>query len=132
MMPTAPIDELHRFVRSTLGCGCPDEVLADIKMVDDGGGVRGLDVGGRLMVRVVVEPAIDELISGFPEMVERYRSIRDQRGFNRLRLVIAHSWSDELKDVLAEMLAVLSWKDERTHIHVIEPNEIPNDLIGSG
>ena len=45
--------ELVRFVRATLGCGCPDDVLARIAIDVSEGGEPGLDVGGRLLVRVL-------------------------------------------------------------------------------
>ena len=59
--------ELIRFVREILGCGCPDEVLARITEDASERAEAGLDVGGRLLVRVLSAQDVDSLIGDFPD-----------------------------------------------------------------
>ena len=92
-----PIDaagELIRFVRETLGCGCPDEVFDRIVIDTSKHGEAGLDVGGRLLVRVLAEKNVDRLVETFPDTVERLRNERDRRGFHRVRLVVTRPRPD--------------------------------------
>ena len=122
--------ETIRFVREVLGCGCPDEVVART-VVDIGeAGECGLDVGGRLLVRVLRTHDVTTLIDGFPETVERLREERDRRGFNRLRLVV-HSVPEAVADVLREMLPAIAGADAEVYVHHVNVNGLPSGLIPS-
>ena len=125
-------DELRRFVTEALGCGCPDEVLARIRVEHGDGGEPGLDVGGRLLVRVVSERGLDELIRNFPDTVEGLRAERDRRGFNRLRLVVVRRSAGPLEETLSGMLGLVSGSDGRVHVHVVPPESVPAVLLAPG
>lgn len=122
-----PVDaaDLIRFVRETLGCGCPDEVLARIAVDVSEHDERGLDVGGRLLVRVLPADDLDRLIETFPTMVGRLLAERDRRGFHRLRMVVAHSEHEVLGDVLDAMLGVIVAADERVFLHAVDVEGLP-------
>jgi hypothetical protein len=132
---TTPVDsgvDLIRFVRVTLGCGCPDEVLARIAVDVSGVGECGLDVGGRLLVRVLDVDDVDRLIETFPDTVERLRGERDRRGFRRLRLVVTHPEPEVLRETLEDILGLIGAADERVYIHVLENEDLPSMLtLGS-
>jgi hypothetical protein len=123
--------DLVRFVRETLGCGCPDDTLARIVVERGADGSPGLDVGGRLLVATIPHEDLDGLIDGFPEVVERLRSERDRRGFNRVRIVVVHPSPDALGETLTEMLGAVLAADNRVHVHVLTPDELPKTLIDS-
>lgn len=125
---TAAASELVEFVRGILGCGCPQEIVARTTIDRGETGEIGLDVGGRLLVRVLASEDLDRLIDVFPETVERLRAERDRRGFNRLRLVVAHDRTDLVADVLAPMLRLIPAADDRVHLHVIRPDQLPATL----
>ena len=127
-VPMDAADELIRFVRETLGCGCPDEVLAGIVVDRSRHGEDGLDVGGRLLVRVLTEENTDRLIEVFPDTVERLRDERDRRGFRRVRLVVTRPRPEVLREVLEAMLHVIVAADERVYVHVIADGELPVGL----
>lgn len=127
--PAEP-SEIVRFVREVLGCGCPDEVVART-VVDPGeGGEPGLDVGGRLLVRVLPSDDVNRLIDVFPETVERLRRERDRRGFNRLRLVV-HSMPEVAADTLQEMLPVIAAADGEVYLHAVSGDELPAVLASA-
>lgn len=120
--------EFVRFVREVLGCGCPDEVVARTVVDASDGGESGLDVGGRLLVRVLKPVDPDRLVEGFPEAVERLRAERDRRGFNRLRLVAVHPRTEDLAPVLTEMLSILAPGDNQIFVHAVAAEQLPTSL----
>lgn len=126
----AETSEIVRFVREILGCGCPDEVVARTVIDRGEGGEPGLDVGGRLLVRVLPSDDVNGLIDVFPETVERLRRERDRRGFNRLRLVV-HSVSEVAADTLQEMLPIIAAADDKVYFHAVSGDELPAVLASS-
>ena len=70
--------ELTHFVRVTLGCGCPDEIVAQTVVDQVEGRGCGLDVGGRLLVRLLPSDDLDTLVDEFPATVRRLRDERDK------------------------------------------------------
>ncbi len=128
--------DLARFVRETLGCGCPDDVLARIEVKEAPGlahvaEVRGvLEVGGRLLVWILCPADTGGFRARLPSIVEAGRTERDARRFNRLRLVVStpagrHGWDAELATIAAKT------GDDRVHVHLLEASLVPN-LWGTG
>jgi len=130
--PSGEANELIRFVRKTLGCGCPDEVVARIVVESSEDGEPGLDVGGRLLVRVLPTSDPERLIETFPDIVERLRAERDRRGFNRLRLVLAPPGSELVGERLGATFAGLVAADDRVHLHVVGADDLPAVLDPAG
>ena len=126
--------ELKRFIRDDLGCGCPDEVLERILVRKPGpssSGVRvdcEVDVGGRLLIHVVNALRIPELEAHLAVLVAQGRKERDDRGFNRFRLVVLVEAAAQLKEVLDARFAGIEARDERTHLHIVTPNSFPGSL----
>ncbi len=123
---------LIRFVRETLGCGCPDEVLAEIALDVSETGEPGLDVGGRLLVRVLPAGDVGRLIDDFPDTVERLVGERDRRGFRRLRLVVCAAQPAILGEVLDGILDRIVAADQSVNLHVLEYDQLPFMLTGGG
>jgi len=130
--PGEEADELIRFVRTTLGCGCPDEVVARIVVDCSEDGEPGLDVGGRLLVRVLSTSDPERLIETFADTVERLRAERDRRGFNRLRLVLAPPGSELVGERLGATFAGVAAADDRVHLHVAGADVLPAVLDPTG
>ena len=130
-MTAAASPELVCFVRDVLGCGCPDDIV-DRTVVDRSRrGEPGLDVGGRLLVRVLPVTDPDRLVTSLPGIVARLRGERDRRGFNRVRLVVVSADHDALESVLRARLQALVETDDRVHIHVVDPDTVPRSLVGT-
>ena len=131
-MARPPAPELVRFVRETLGCGCPEEVVAGTVIDRSGAGEPGLDVGGRLLVRVLVGDDLGGLVRTLPDAVLRLRDERDRRGFNRLRVVVVHDRLGEVAAALDRVLAAVGPGDDRLHVHLLAPGGLPSDLHEHG
>jgi hypothetical protein len=118
-------DQLTTFIQNTLGCDCPEDVLADISSeVHLSGGPlydtlaavdseivllvdRMVSVGGRLLViitRTVDVDVVRKLLAGGVDM-------RDSLGYNRLRLVVFGSEPEFLS-----MDTLLNPYDDRVHL----------------
>jgi len=117
-------DILRRFVRHTLGCACPEETLADIRVEAAPAALAGLPVeralkvGGRLLVLLCgTEPGPPD-----PDQAQRLAGeatqLRDALGFNRVRIVLADP-SGESHD-----LSRLPAPDDRIHWHRVTPEAL--------
>jgi len=127
-MSAEPFAQLRRFVRDTLGCGCPDEVLAAIEADEVAGPPMPrwrLDVGGRLLVWVVDgdRAAAGVVAACLRAGVEE----RDRLGFNRYRLVVVGE--DPGVGRAARAAFDAGWvADGRVHLHLLPPDLVPRAL----
>lgn len=123
--------DLQGFIRDTLGCGCPDEVLRRIESLTEFGSLAGvpvilaLDVGGRLLVVLVEDAALADDGGALREALEAGRRLRDARGMNRFRLVVVSDAAEGVDPSRRRLTAQASFGDERVHLHVIGPNDLP-------
>jgi len=125
-------EELKAFVRDTLGCECPDEVLRRIECLPglelpgvEGKGVR-LDVGGRLLVYVLpaaVEPT--KLRAQLAAAVNKGIAERGREGFNRLRIVLAAADVAEVEGAARRAFNDCHCPDARIHLHVVAMTTVP-------
>ena len=124
-------DIIKKFVKETLGCGCPEEVFQHIDcqydlQVEDVPLKARINVGNRLLI-YVTEVSNTETIAGLlAQIIDTGKKERDQRGFNRFRLVLAAEKIDEIKPA-AERLFNDIENDDKVHLHVIPKADIPLD-----
>ncbi|HSL19263.1 MAG TPA: hypothetical protein VLB51_15270 [Methylomirabilota bacterium] len=128
-MARLPDPELVRFVRETLGCGCPEELVERTALDRSEAGEPGLDVGGRLLVRVLIGDDVEGLVRNLPGAVLRLRDERDRRGFNRVRVVVAHDRLGDVAAALDRVVAALGPGDDRLHLHLLSPADLPAALL---
>jgi hypothetical protein len=120
-------EKIKRFVRDTLGCGCPEEVFRSIdckRDVELGGGVilhSIITIGNRLLIYVVYDNQ-DFVEKHLALLVSAGKKERDSRGLNRFRLVIVTDKIPENGDVIRRTFGKLQEKDENIHLHVISRN----------
>ena len=135
-MSESESSRLRHFVRSTLGCGCPEEVLQNIKStwfdLRAHTPLTRLDVGGRLLVYVFEA----EGGTGIPEAVlqdavEHGVAERDRLGFNRLRVVVAADDPEALRPAVKRSFAVLERSADRVHLHLVATSDLPFNIPGS-
>jgi len=124
------LDEVAGFVRGTLGCGCPDDVLRSIRMERPGPGglptVR-LQVGGRLLICLVGAPGSPAQADRVQALAVQGRAERDAGGYNRFRLVLVTNGEPDatvLATAEARFLAGAA-DDERSHLHRVARQDVP-------
>jgi hypothetical protein len=120
---------IKTFVQKTLGCGCPEEVFQYIECRSDtaldGYLLRNrINIGNRLLVYVVEADSSDSLNKMLPVLIAAGRKERDEKGFNRLRIVLAADDIDEVSRVATSIFNNAD-KDDKVHLHTILKKDIP-------
>lgn len=128
-MPTdtsAPelLDFARRFVRETLGCGCPEELLEriEIRRLHAPEPVTELRVGGRLLVHLRPRPTESGLDDALTRWLDEGVELRDSLAYNRFRLVLIGPEPGP-EPVAAESALAAPGVDERTHLHLVSPTQ---------
>ena len=114
---------VRRFVRDTLGCGCPDEVLDRIDVFtrpDEA--LTELRVGGRLLVHVRPFPEVTGLDESLSRWLGAGVALRDRFGFNRFRLVLLTTDPEGQRNAAETRFQCLG-ADSKTHLHLIRPED---------
>ena len=124
---------IERFVRNTLGCGCPDEVfehLAVSRLSPIAGRPRivQLQVGSRLLIHVVAPPDGTAANGWIEQLAANGRAARDRHGYNRFRLVIASPAPPASTREIQERFARAIVGDEKAHLHFVDSDLLPAGL----
>jgi hypothetical protein len=124
---------IERFVRGTLGCGCPDEVFHSISIdrlpaLAARPPVLQLLVGSRLLIHIVALPEGSGTSGWLEQLAAQGRATRDRYGYNRFRLVVAMPAAAPLRADLEARFARTTGRDERVHLHLIGPDQLPPGL----
>jgi len=129
--PVPDVPAVTRFVREVIGCNCPDEVFRHIEIQRGSSAIKAcstdceLRIGGRLLI-VVTSEHVARLAPRFAEVVAEGKRAREERRFNRFRLVVQSGKPAEEREKLFRVFESISDKDERTHLHVLHNGEVPN------
>ncbi len=121
-------EQIKQFVRDTLGCTCPDEVLehidcrAGVKVSDDVALDYEINVGNRLLIFLVTVDDADSLKPLVSQLVREGTKKRNQENFNRFRLVLL---TQRPTDVTEEAFAIFQslGADGKVHLHVVGKND---------
>ena len=104
---------LRTFIRSTLGCGCPDDVLEWIQCThteltqEEDTRITRIDVGGQLLVYVLeIEGPDRRAEEALPAVVAAAIVDRATSCFNRLRVVVAIDDPDEMRSRLRSSICI--------------------------
>jgi len=93
------------FTRDVLGCDCPEHVFSRIICEDNVDIDNGLtishkiNIGGRLLIYIWVPDQTDELRSKLAKLVDSGEKERNDKGFNRFRLVLVSDSPGLIKSV---------------------------------
>lgn len=111
----------RRLARS-LGCGCPEEVFSEIRILDlaEQGISFCVEIGGRLLI------GIESMQGGDPEqereriaeLLEKGRRVRDKEEANRFRLVMLAEDEAQLQKDPPTL------QDGRVHLHFLSPQSL--------
>jgi hypothetical protein len=121
---------IEYFVRRTLGCRCPPEVFQSVSierqhLETNGTTYARLVIGHRLLIYVTEPaggPSAARLVS---DLTLQGCAERDANAWNRFRLVIAMDAATDEAAGLAERFAATIGADDRAHLHVVSPAQIP-------
>jgi len=123
---------LRTFIRSTLGCGCPDEVLRSIDCshatvdCDQHTRLSRIDVGGQLLVYVFHASGNPyQVAATLPAIVSSGLVERDGAGFNRLRIVVAADDPAAFRPIVEQAFAQSAPADDRLHLHLVQVGDLP-------
>ena len=126
-----PKEEIKKFIREDLGCTCPDEVFELISVVHDPVEFNDLqkgylyEIGGKLLVYLVMTHDWSSLIDSLEQIFNRGREKRDAEKFNRFRLVVVTPNIQPARQILLRQFDKLSERDERLHLHIVTPDQLP-------
>lgn len=118
--------KMKRFVQETLGCSCPEEVFdkIDYQKARDGGVGSRINVGDRLLIYIITvdgKSSIQEVINA---ALEQGIEERDNKGFNRFRLVLVAARPDDLRGTAEHVFARSDYADEKAHLHVVSEGDV--------
>jgi len=121
------------FVRNTLGCNCPEEVFQYIDCrtvvnIDESMlSAYEINIGNKLLIFAAAIDDIDSLRSVVAKLVHAGINKRDQKKFNRFRLVLLTARASDMAEQASEIFNSLA-TDEKVHLHVINKDEFPINL----
>lgn len=131
-MNTSESNELiEAFVRGPLSCNCPDKVFEKIEQIDSPAEFTDLatnnliKIGGILLLLTLHVDDWQSLQSELQAIFKRGIQLRDDMGYNRFRLVVATADTAAATPVLTEQFESFSAMDEKIHLHVVTPEELP-------
>ncbi len=123
--PASP--DLEHFIRSTLGCKCPDEVFQSITTGRADSHTR-LVVGNRLLIYVIETAPGCAAAKAVSRLAEQGLADRNAQQLNRFRLVVATTQPTLiLADALANF-AEATGTDGHAHLHVLATDQLPPEL----
>ena len=134
IVTTIQTARLRSFIRTTLGCTCPDDVLENIRCSHSDLANRHevrltrIDVGGRLLV-YVIEAGNDprSAAEALGAVIAAGTVERNRGGFNRLRVVVATDDRDLIGSEVERSFEDSAPLNDRVHLHVIANGDLPFD-----
>ena len=132
VVTTEQISRLRTFIRSTLGCGCPDDVLewiqcthTELTQAEDTRITR-IDVGGRLLVYVLEIDGPDRRAAeALPAVIAAATVDRATSCFNRLRIVVAIDNPEEMRPRIERTFNGSAPADDKVHLHIVRTTDLP-------
>jgi len=132
MQPT-DTQSIERFVRGTLGCKCPEAVFKAITISREQDPATEtpytrLLVGDRLLIYVLDARHTKKPSAAVSTLAARGRAERDTGQLNRFRLVLATAHPTQILADAQTTFADAPGHDDRTHLHVIATDQLPDTL----
>ena len=131
------MNPIEHFVRATLGCQCPDEVFRSVSIdplrtADGAIGYTRLLVGHRLLIYILDTAAVRVTDGALTDLVACGRRERDERGYNRFRLVIACDEPASAGTAVQHAFNEATGSDERAHLHCLPRALLPAEVVPVG
>lgn len=122
-------ENVKAFIRKTLGCDCDESVFKHIENERnvEAGGIKlrnHINVGGRLLVYIVDAEGPSFIRSHLADLLEAGRKERDDRNFNRFRLVLVAASDSGVRLEVNRALKLSKAVDEKVHVHILEKPDV--------
>lgn len=122
-------ENVKAFIRKTLGCDCDESVFKHIENERnvEAGGIKlrnHINVGGRLLVYIVDAEGPSFIRSHLADLLEAGRKERDDRNFNRFRLVLVAASDSQVRLEVNRALKLSKAVDEKVHVHILEKPDV--------
>ena len=123
---------IEEFVRGPLGCNCPAKVFDHIIVIDKPSDFKDIsadlliEIGGILLVLVLRLENWKVIQSNLESIFKRGIEVRNAKGFNRFRLVVAATDTDKARQSLNKQFDSFSDIDEKIHLHILTPEQLPS------
>ena len=121
---------IREFVRKTLGCNCPEEVFQYIDCrtvvnIDENIlPAYEINIGNRLLIFAAGIDEVDSLRSVLSKLFQAGINKRDEKKFNRFRLVLLTARENDVMEQASGIFKSLV-TDEKVHLHVINKDDFP-------
>jgi hypothetical protein len=121
-------EAIKAFTRDVLGCDCPEEVFdkivcqSDVQIESELTLSYKINIGDKLLIYILLLDQRNKLGSELPKLIEAGEKERNDRGFNRFRLVLLSENPDFIKDDAHTLFQQLE-KDEKIHLHIVSRND---------
>ena len=121
-------EHIKHFAQNVLGCGCPEKVFEYIDCQEDVNinGItlkRKINIGNKLLIYILEIDSPEFLDRMLVDLISKGKQERDNKGFNRLRIVFAHETPAEI-EVRANTFFNKLNTDEKIHLHVVSLSEL--------
>ena len=131
------MNPIEHFVRAKLGCQCPDEVFRSVSIdklrtADGATGYTRLLVGNRLLIYILDAASVSIADGELADLVARGCRERNERGYNRFRLVIACDEPASESTAVQHAFDDASGSDERAHLHCLPRALLPAEVAPVG
>lgn len=128
---------IEHFVRATLGCQCPDEVFQSISIdqvrtADCAVPYTRLLVGNRLLIYILGAAWGSVAGSALADLVTCGCRERNERGYNRFRLVIVRDEPEAEDTAVRHAFDRAAGNDERAHLHCLPRALLPGEVAPFG
>ncbi len=129
MQENVKTGNVKAFIQKTLGCDCDESVFQHIENERnvDAGGIKlrnHINVGGRLLVYIVDAEGPSFVRSHMADLLEAGRKERDDRNFNRFRLVLVAATDSGVQLEVNRTLKLSKAVDEKVHVHILEKSDV--------
>ena len=123
--PASPA--LEHFIRSTLGCKCPDEVFQSVAIDRADSHIR-LVIGNRLLIYVLEIAPGRTAAKAVSHLTEQGLADRNAEHLNRFRLVVASTQPTLILADTKASFAGAAGDDDHAHLHVLAIDQLPAEF----
>ena len=86
-----------------------------------------VEIGNRFLVAVSINN-LNRVNATLEKVFQAGITFRETHGFNRFRLVVATT-DKETQPSIQSVYDSLTIKDEKIHLHVVDPSLLPEDIV---